>query len=309
MTQPRQQVAISVVGSINMDIVNEVREHPRPGETIHGLSTSYYPGGKGANQAVAAARAGAGTAMVGAVGDDVFSGELIASLDRSGVDTASVARKAGTSGLAFITVDGSGENSIILSEGANGQLTPDDAREFSSRARIALLQNEIPWEVNAYVLREAQKGAVKVIYNPAPARPIPTEAYPCIHTLILNETEAEEIAETKVGDDPNGAEAAADVLLGRGIQAVIVTLGSGGCYYKDASGIAERREAYRVKAVDTTAAGDTFIGAYACALTEGLSVRERLSFASAAAALAVTAHGAQVSIPDRVAIEAFMNAR
>ncbi|MFD0672455.1 ribokinase [Cohnella sp. GCM10027633] len=303
---------IVVVGSINMDIVNEVKKHPLPGETIHGLSTKYYPGGKGANQAVAAARSGGTTMMVGAVGEDAFSSELIASLADSGVNAEQVSRVPGNSGIAFITVDESGENSIILSAGANRQVRLDDRVESLNvlhAVDIVLLQNEIPWETNREVMKRACSQGARVLYNPAPAMKIPADVYPYIHTLILNETEIEVITGMPIGDDSLGAEAAIDSLLDAGIQSVILTLGSKGCLYKAAGSAAVSCPAFRVEAVDTTAAGDTFIGAFASSLAEGRAIPEGLRFASAAAAIAVTGEGAQASIPTREQIDRFLQSR
>lgn len=161
-----------VIGSINMDIVNQVDRHPHPGETIHGRQTIYSPGGKGANQAVAAARAGAKVAMIGAVGADPFQTTLLEALHTAGVSTESVLVKAGSSGLAFITVSADGENSIILSEGANGKLTSHDVNQqlFTlSDTQAVLFQNEIPWETTIHAIRESKRMGCRVYLNPAPA--------------------------------------------------------------------------------------------------------------------------------------------
>jgi ribokinase len=292
-----------------MDIVNEVKNHPIPGETIHGFSTKYFPGGKGANQAVAAARAGGEVMMIGAVGDDAFAQVLIASLEESGVDARNVLYKQGNSGLAFITVDEHGENSIILSAGANGLLRAEDVwvdqLSFDSTS-VVLLQNEIAWETNVKVMQEASKKGARILFNPAPALKVPEELFPYIHTLILNETEAEVITGLEIGDEFANAEAAITELLNSGIQSVILTLGSKGCLYMGSDRVIITCPAFQVKAVDTTAAGDTFIGAYACALVEGISIPESLRFASAAAAITVTGEGAQASIPTRVQVDAFL---
>ncbi|WP_274651211.1 ribokinase [Paenibacillus humicola] len=300
---------IVVVGSINMDIVNEVVRFPEPGETIHGRGTSYQPGGKGANQAVASSLAGGETVMAGAFGDDAFGGVLRSSLREHGVDTTHMITKQGSSGLAFITVSDSGENQIILSAGSNGELTPGDISEAAFvGAAFVLLQNEIPPEVNLRVMKLCADHGIKVCYNPAPAATIPAEVFPLIDTLVVNETEAAVVSGIRVCTAED-AEAAANKLRQAGVANVIVTLGGNGVYALDAAGVSHRVPAFRVEAVDTTAAGDTFIGAYAAALAGGHEVAEALRFASAAAAISVTRQGAQSSIPQREEIERFLRER
>lgn len=297
-----------VVGSINMDIVSNVKSFPLPGATIPSTATSFFPGGKGANQAVAAARAGGNCAMVGAVGEDPFAETLINALQNNGIATDQVLRKKSTSGFAIITVNEEGENYIILSEGSNGQLTADDAAAGAGNwtdVYAVLLQNEIPWETNLSVMGSANSNGVKVFYNPAPARPIPEPVFPLIHTLIINETEAAVISGLAVSDVSSAKEAAAWI-LGKGTNSVIITLGEKGCFYENDQGESAAIPAFRVKPVDTTAAGDTFFGAYTAASADGLPAQQALTFAAAAAALAVTKAGAQSSIPDKAEIEAFL---
>ncbi|MFF2886176.1 ribokinase [Paenibacillus sp. NPDC057967] len=296
-----------VIGSVNMDVVSNVKQFPLPGETIHSSGTKFVPGGKGANQAVAAARAGAACAMVGAVGLDPFGDTLVASLTEKGVLAESVLRKDGTSGIALITVNEEGENNIILSAGANGKVTEEDIVSSVQRdgAYAVLLQNEIPWETTVAAIRSANAQAVRVFLNPAPARELPDDLFPLLDTLIVNETEAAVITGVKVSDAAT-AEASAEWALAKGAASVIVTLGEQGCFYASASGARAAVPAFRVKAVDTTAAGDTFIGAYAAACADGLATEEALRFAAAAAAIAVTRPGAQSSIPDKAEIEAFL---
>ncbi|MWC28683.1 ribokinase [Paenibacillus sp. MMS18-CY102] len=307
---------IVVAGSMNMDIVSRVAQFPRPGETIQGGEASYIPGGKGANQAVAAALAGAATSMLGAVGQDGFGQELLASLRQHGVSAEGVAVMEGTSGLALITVNESGENQIILCAGANGQVGARTLAVFSGiadEAGAVLLQNEIPWAANEAIMRQAHAHGVAVVYNPAPARTMPEEAYPLIHTIVLNETETFAIT----GIDPaaeqeRGLHEAAIALINRGVQAVIITLGAEGSYYEDRDGIACRMPARKVVPVDTTAAGDTFIGAYAAIRFGGTqamvepSPEAALRFATAASAIAVTRRGAQSSIPTAEEIAALL---
>ncbi|KZS43859.1 ribokinase [Paenibacillus glucanolyticus] len=297
-----------VIGSINMDVVSNVNQFPQPGETIHSSGTSFFPGGKGANQAVAAASAGADCAMLGAVGLDPFGDTLIASLEDRQVRVKSVLSKEGTSGIAMITVNKEGENYIVLSEGANGRLTEEDvASEVNWDGVYAvLLQNEIPWQTTRYVIHSASKAGVRVWLNPAPARSIPEEVFPLLDTLIVNETEAGVVSSLRV-DDAASAEMAADWIIAKGTSSVIITLGEQGCFYGNARGERVAVPAYRVKPVDTTAAGDTFIGAYAAACTDGMETEEALKFATAAAALTVTRPGAQSSIPTKDEILAFMD--
>lgn len=299
---------ILIVGSINMDIVNSVKQFPLPGETIHSLGTAYFPGGKGANQAVAAARAGGDCVMIGAVGEDSFADTLIGSLRDNGIATEHVLRRSGTSGVAIITVNGDGENNIILSEGANGGMTAADVASAIpdwSEFDAVLLQNEIPWETTLSVIHSASSNGVRVLYNPAPAVKIADEVFPHIDTLVINETEAAVISGITISDE-DSVYAAADWVLNKGASNVIITLGEKGCVHKNAHTDALTIPAFRVKPVDTTAAGDTFLGAYATASVEGKSTEEALQFAAAAAALAVTKAGAQTSIPSRDEIAAFL---
>ncbi|WP_054023413.1 ribokinase [Bacillus sp. FJAT-28004] len=298
-----------VVGSINMDIVSQVEKFPLPGETISSTATSFFPGGKGANQAVAAARSGAKCAMIGAVGEDPFAQTLITSLQDNGISTSQVLRKQGTSGFAIITVNGDGENHIVLSEGANGQLTEKDAAagyEEWSDIHAVLLQNEIPWETTLSVMNSASSSGIKVFYNPAPARAIPEHVFPLIDTLIINETEAAVVTGLTV-NDVSSAQAAAEVVMGKGTNNVIITLGEKGCFYQNEQGYSLSIPAFKVKPVDTTAAGDTFFGAFAAASAEGSPAEQALTFAAAAAALAVTKIGAQSSIPTKAEIDAFLH--
>jgi len=298
---------VIVVGSINMDVVNQVKQFPLPGETIHSGGTAYYPGGKGANQAVAAARAGAACTMIGAVGEDAFGPELIQSLASSGVQTHAVVRKSGTSGMAFIAVNEEGENQIILSSGANGGLNAADIAAASidwASVHSLLLQNEVKWETTLAAMKLAKDKGVRVIYNPAPAMEIPEDAFQLIDTLVVNETEAAVVTGIEVNDSESAEEAAAWAIA-KGTGRVIVTLGEKGSVYVGGDGEPIVVAAYRVTPVDTTAAGDTFIGAYAAASAEGQPAEAALRFAAAAAALTVTKQGAQSSIAARAEIDAF----
>lgn len=310
--------SIVVIGSINMDIVSRVRTHPKPGETVKGWGTAYYPGGKGANQAAAAALAGANVQvrMLGAVGEDGFGEQLLASMAGFGIDTGYTLRKQGTSGLAFITVSEAGENNIILSEGANGLLTKEDISAAISGglldgAAAVLLQNEIPWEAGVSAMEAAAAQGVPVYLNPAPVREVPDDVLKLVSVLIVNETEAEALTggrPTASSSSPvtvEEAERQAAALRGRGASEVIVTLGEQGAVYAGAEGVFHQ-PAFQVQAVDTTAAGDTFIGAYAARRVLGASAREALRAAAAASALAVTKPGAQSSIPAWAEIDDFL---
>lgn len=299
---------LMVIGSINMDVVSRVRQFPQPGETIHSSGTQFFPGGKGANQAVACARAGAHCDMVGAVGRDPFGETLAASLENCGVGVKSVLGKEGTSGLAIISVNDEGENNIVLSEGANGKLSAADvdAEAQWDGFYAVLLQNEIPWQTTEHVIRQAGAAGVRVWLNPAPAREISAELFPLLDTLIMNETETHVVTGIEV-QDMASAEQAAQFVVERGTTNVIITLGEQGCLYMNRLGERISVPAFQVKAVDTTAAGDTFIGAYAAACaTNGMNHTDALTFAAGAAALSVTRPGAQSSIPSREEIEQFI---
>ncbi|KLU60445.1 ribokinase [Peptococcaceae bacterium CEB3] len=305
--------SIAVIGSLNMDIVNWVEKAPLPGETIRALATAYVPGGKGANQAVAAARAGAMVEMIGGVGQDDYGEALLENLRASGVRTEGVLLEPGVStGIAFITVDALGENSIILAAGANGKLTPEKIGtedRFAFRPDMVVLQNEIPYPTVAYALTYFAAMEKYIIYNPAPALKLPEDDYRKINLLILNETEAAVLTGGAVGSAEE-VRNAAEILVECGCREVIITLGGRGLFYRNR----ERNmmfflNAFKVPVIDTTAAGDTFVGAYAAALAEGLPVREVLRFASAAAALTVTRKGAQTSIPERADIDLFLRDR
>ncbi|WP_079910903.1 ribokinase [Paenibacillus sp. 32352] len=300
-----------VVGSVNMDIVTHVTKLPVPGETVKGLSTDYFPGGKGANQAVAASMAGAEVTFAGAVGEDAYGPRLIESLQSKGVRTENILRKPTGSGIAYINVDNSGENHIILSEGANGQFSADDLLRGSrcfEGVQGLLLQNEIPWETTVQALKLARSHGVFTCYNPAPVAPVPSEVWPLIDLVVVNESEAEQLTGIHV-EQPDSYKQAVEALLAQGAQSVLLTLGEKGCIFADRQGKEVKQSAFRVKAVDTTAAGDTFIGSFMAAYLSGQALEDSLQFASAASAIAVSRAGAQASIPSREEIEAFLQAQ
>jgi ribokinase len=298
---------ILVIGSINMDVVNFVERYPLPGETIKGLKTEYMPGGKGANQAVAASLAGASVTILGGIGQDVFGSELLESIRHAGIGTDSILIKEGSSGLAFITVDSNGENEIILSEGSNGKLSVQDIQNsliLIKKSNVIVLQNEIPMETTYYALKEAKRNGIHVCFNPAPAFKVTTDLLLLVDTIILNETEAEVMTGLKILEEKQVIEAA-NYLIHEGVSNVIITRGVKGSTFLDKQGALIHMPAFHVPTVDTTAAGDTFIGAY-IASTFSRNIEESLRFASAAAALTVSRKGAQKSIPSREEILNFL---
>ncbi|TBL80421.1 ribokinase [Paenibacillus thalictri] len=301
-------MSILVVGSVNMDVVSYVDKHAVPGETVQALRTEHHAGGKGANQAIAALRSGAEVTMVGAVGDDAIGKSLLQGLAGSGLSCSCISRKAGSSGMAFITVDRFGENQIVLSAGANAKLSTQYLEVMFAdtaavcKIRMMVLQNEIPWELNAYLLQLAGRFGIKTLFNPAPAVNITPEMLSSFHTVILNETEMAAITGRHIGRETaaeTDAEEAVKAIAASGVEEVVLTLGSAGALYANRQGRIIRIAAFPVSVADTTAAGDTFIGAFAAASCTGMEAEERLRFAAAAAALAVSRAGAQSSIPQR----------
>lgn len=297
-----------VVGSINMDLVARVAQLPRPGETVQGLDFQTSPGGKGANQAVAAARLGARTTMIGRVGDDDLGGRLRASLERYGVDAAGVIATAGcASGVAMIHVAANGENSIVVVPGANGGLSADDIHaraEIIASADGLLLQLETPLDAVLAAAEIARRHGVRTILDPAPApsSPLPAELYR-LDLVTPNQTEAEALTGVRV-DDLASAWAAADKILQRGAGSVAIKLGSEGAIYADSGGTRVRAPARPVRVVDTTAAGDAFTAALAVALAEGMDRATALAFACDEGALAATRPGAQGAMPTRAEVDA-----
>lgn len=296
---------VRVVGSLNLDLVVQVPRHPGPGETVLGSDYATYPGGKGANQAVAAARAGAQVEMWGAVGSDGFGRFLKENLDQNGVDTHHLRELEGPSGIALITVDRAGQNRIVVSPGANGRYTPAHLPPWTAAA-LVLLQLEIPLATVQAVAEQAFAQGIPVLLNPAPVAPLPGSLLRQVRYLVLNESEAAALAQSPV-ETPAQAEKVAQALQQQGIPTVIITLGGAGLVWADGE---ERGHlpAHPVLVVDTTAAGDSFCGALAACLAAGKSLREALRFANAAAALCVTRPGAQPSLPHRAEIEAFLAA-
>jgi len=299
---------IVVVGSLNMDLVVRSPRHPRPGEIIIGGEFRTIPGGKGANQAVAAARLEVRVEMVGRVGADGFGNDLLANLRGVGVNTTHVNQdSAASSGVALIVVDARGQNTIVVASGANMRLTEEDvdaaALAFEGAAAI-LLQLESPLPVVARAASLARKCGVHVILNPAPARQLDADMLALVDYLIPNESEATLLTGIEVRDS-RSCKRAAVKLLKQGVGGVILTLGDRGALLVNRDG-ATRVPAFRVKAVDTTAAGDAFVGAFGVALAESQPPADAMRFALAAAAISVTRVGAQPSMPTRVEVEAFL---
>jgi ribokinase len=283
---------IVVFGSLNMDLVVRVARAPRGGETLQGHSFFTNPGGKGANQAVACARQGARVAMVGCVGDDDFGKTLRSALAADGIDVGHVRTKGGATGVAVIMVDDQGENRITIIPGANALVKAD--REALT-GRYLLLQCEVPMREVVRAAQVMRAQGATVVMNPAPVCRLPDELWPLVDILAVNEIEASELAGVPV-DDPAGAAAAATSLRMRGVPTVIVTLGSQGVLVADAEGC-RHFPAQQVQVVDTTAAGDTFIGAMCAARAAGQSMDAAVRRGIQAATICVTRAGAQASIP------------
>ncbi|MGW3267760.1 ribokinase [Streptomyces sp. NPDC001056] len=293
-----------VVGSANADLVIGVERRPAAGETVLGGDLSTHPGGKGANQAVAAARLGARTALLARVGDDGHGRLLLDSLRSAGVDPAGVLTGGAPTGVALITVDPSGDNSIVVSPGANARLTPADVRAAEGllrSSRVVSAQLEIPLETVVEVVRNLPAGT-RFVLNPSPPRPLPAEVLAACDPLIVNEHEARVIlgdsdsdsgAGTGIGEDPGDW---ARGLLAMGPRSVVVTLGAEGALVYDGSG-ATRVASVKVDAVDTTGAGDAFTAALAWRLGAGAGLAEAAAYAARVGAAAVTKPGAQESYP------------
>lgn len=296
---------VLVIGSSNTDLSIKVERIPRSGETILGGEFASTPGGKGANQALAAARAGGAVTFVARLGEDLFGEKALAGFTATGINVRYVVRDpANPSGTALIFVGNNGENCIAVASGANGQLSPADVRNARSalrRARIVLLQLETPLRTVEAAIRLATAAGVPVILNPAPAQPLSPRLLRNVFLLTPNETEAELLAGVRVINGATAAKAA-DRLLARGVQNVIITLGARGAFVAGEN-VSCLIPAYKVKAVDATGAGDVFNGTLAVALAEGKSLLDAARFASAAAAISVTRFGAQASVPPREEIE------
>lgn len=303
MRKPR----ILVIGSSNTDLTVALPRIPRPGETILGGKFMTGAGGKGANQAVAAARCGGEVTFIARVGQDAFGEEAMTGFNQAGINTRFIVRdNKHPSGVALIFIAADGQNSIGVASGANGYLTPADVRQAEpafANADLLLLQLEIPLATVAAAIRLAAKHGLPVILNPAPARELSDSFLRHVSILTPNEHEAELLTGIKVTNDRTAA-SASNKLHARGAKIVIITLGSRGVFVSDT--VTKRRiPGFKVKVVDSTAAGDVFNGALAVALAEGASTPAAIRFASSAAAISVTRKGAQSSAPSRSEIVRF----
>jgi ribokinase len=296
---------ILVVGSSNTDMVIKTHHFPSPGETILGGRFLMNAGGKGANQAVAAARLGGVVTFVGKIGNDIFGKQAVQQLEDEGINVNFVAvDPANPSGVALITVDQKGENSIVVASGSNGTLSPadfDKASDELGESGFVLMQLEIPIPTVEHIARIAALKQKKVILNPAPAAELSDELLRNIYLITPNETEAEILTGVKVTDEQSAMKAAS-ALHEKGVEIVIITMGAAGAFLLE-NGNSQLIKAPKVDAVDTTAAGDTFNGALVVALSEGKTIQESIVFANKAAAISATRIGAQSSVPFRKEIK------
>jgi len=292
---------IIVVGSSNTDMVIKAAKFPHPGETILGGEFYLFPGGKGANQAVAAARLGGNVIFIAKVGNDIFGEQALQQFKREGIITDYIAKDPDRpSGVALITVDSKGENTIAVAQGSNGALSPDDVQKAESefeKSDIVLTQLETPLQTILHVAKLVGKFRKRLILNPAPGMKLPDDLFPSLYLITPNESETEVLTGISVRDN-SSIKRAAEKLKEMGVANVIITLGSEGAYlYTDAGG--KHIPTKKVKAVDTTAAGDVFNGALAVALSENRTLEQAAEFANHAAAISVTKMGAQASAPYR----------
>jgi ribokinase len=293
--------SIVVVGSANTDMVIKTDKFPLPGETILGGKFFMFPGGKGANQAVAASRLGGNVTFITRVGNDIFGEQALQHFKTEGIRTDYIVSDSQhPSGVALITVDSNGENTIVVAQGSNGALSPDDVQKAAGefdQIEILLMQLEIPLETVVHAAKLAKYRGKKVILNPAPAMALPAELLGYLHIITPNKTETEMLTSVKI-NDIHSTKMAAEKIREKGVANVIITLGSQGAYiYNDDGG--RLIPTPIVRAVDTTAAGDVFNGALAVAISEGEGLDAAVEFANRAAALSVTKMGAQASAPFR----------
>ncbi len=299
---------ITVIGSSNTDMIIKVPRIPKAGEIILGGKFSTAAGGKGANQAVAAARAGGKVTFVGRVGDDIFGAQAIKGMEKEGINIDFVVKdKEAPSGIAEILVSDEGGNSIAVASGANQNLSVYDviaAKEAILASDIILMQLEIPIKTVEYAAKLAYDNGIKVILNPTPGQPLPISILKTVTILTPNEYEAEMLTGIKI-EDEGAAEDAGKILMSKGVSKVIITIGRKGALILDSSG-SDLVGGFKVNAVDTTVAGDVFNGALAVALAEKKNIWEAVKFSNAAAALSVTKMGAQSSVPRRDDILEFL---
>ena len=310
MAEERRPLVVSL-GGINIDLVTVADRFPAAGETVVGRRFLTYPGGKGANQAVAAARMGAPTAMVGRVGDDLFGPQVTDSLAAVGVDVSAIAVAPEVStGIAVISIDAAGQNQIIQVLGANDTCGAAEAERVGNlldSLSVLLLQLEVSVELSLQVAQAAAAAGKTVILDPSPVRPLPAAFYDCCSIITPNETDAAALVGFPVTDLDSAARAA-DTLLSRGVGAAIITLGEQGAYYATADG-GEYQPPFPVNAVDSVGAGDAFNGALAAALAAGQTLPQAVQRAAAAGALAVTKVGAQDAMPTSQEVAAFLSSR
>jgi ribokinase len=299
---------IVVVGSSNMDLVAKAPRIPVTGETLTGTDFFMVPGGKGANQAVAAAKLGAEVILVAKLGKDVFASESLENFKSVNINTQHIEQLDGVpSGTAVIAIDDNGQNMIIVVPGANGKLTPadvDKAQSDIASAAVVVAQLEVPIETVEQAAKTANQNNVPFILDPAPARPLSDELLSRVDILTPNETEAETLTGIKV-TDPASAADAADALLAKGVKTVIITLGEKGLLLATQDS-KEMIAGYQVKAVDSTAAGDAFTGSLAYGLARGNAIKDAAVYANAVAAVSVTRYGAQPSMPTTKEVDAFI---
>jgi ribokinase len=290
---------IVVIGSCNTDMVISAERLPKPGETVLGGNFKMFSGGKGANQAVAAARLGGNVTFITKTGNDLFGKQNIKQYETDCIDIRYISSDLNLpTGVALITVDRKGENCIVVASGANAALSPEDinrAREVIEKSDILLLQLEIPMETVEYAAALAHKKGVKVILNPAPAASLSDKLLKYLYAIIPNKNEAEKISGIPISDT-SSAKRSADVIAGKGVDKVIITLGEKGAFIRDGPDYYEI-PAEKVKAVDTTAAGDAFCGALCVGLSEGLTIEKAAKIANKASAITVSRAGAQNSLP------------
>lgn len=297
---------ICVIGSLNMDLVVNVDKMPKPGQTIIGSNFKEVPGGKGANQAVAMARLNGNVSMIGKVGEDGFGQTLINSLKNDKVDTTYIKTTKGATGVALITVDNNAQNSIVVSPGANFEVKEEDIDnniEAIKNSDIVVLQLETPLNTIKYALKKSKELNKYTILNPAPALKLDDEIIKNVDLLTPNETELEIISGVSIETEED-IQKAAQIMIEKGVKELIVTLGSKGSLYinKEKSIF---KKAYKVQAVDTTAAGDSYTAALAVALSKDQSIEEAMDFASKVGALSVLKEGAQSSLPTLEDVENF----
>ena len=297
---------ICVIGSLNMDLVVNVDKMPKPGQTIIGSNFKEVPGGKGANQAVAMARLNGNVSMIGKVGEDGFGQTLINSLKNDKVDTTYIKTTKGATGVALITVDNNAQNSIVVSPGANFEVKEEDIDnniEAIKNSDIVVLQLETPLNTIKYALKKSKELNKYTILNPAPALKLDDEIIKNVDLLTPNETELEIISGVSIENEED-IQKAAQIMIEKGVKELIVTLGSKGSLYinKEKSIF---KKAYKVEAVDTTAAGDSYTAALAVALSKDQSIEEAMDFASKVGALSVLKEGAQSSLPTLEDVENF----